>query len=152
MTTPQRIMALDHGSARIGVALSDPLHIIASPHTVIQHRSQAKDFEQLAAIIHEKEVGKVVVGLPTDSEGGIGEQARTVIRWARRLASAIDVPVVLWDESYSTEDAQAVQRELRRSSHALDAIAAAIILRNYLEVERESAHEPGTPTTIQAED
>jgi RNase H-fold protein (predicted Holliday junction resolvase) len=60
---------------------------------------------------------------------------------------------VLWDESYSTEDAQAVQRELHRSGHALDAIAAAIILQDYLEAGREAAHEPGIPTeTIQAED
>lgn len=141
------LLGIDHGNKRTGIAISDPLRIVARPLDVFNTYPQEKTFAQLAKLIDEHSVSKVIVGLPTDSEGKIGQQARIVLQWARLLTQAISVPVVMWDESFSTEDAMARTRhKSRRKSRQtkLDAIAAAVILQSYLEVRRDE-DEPGQP-------
>jgi putative Holliday junction resolvase len=143
MNDETRLLGIDHGLKRIGVALSDPLGIIATPLTVLQATPKAEVLTRLAALVEEHAISKIVVGLPTDSEGHIGPQARTVLRWARQLAGTVSVPIVLWDESYSTADATATRRG-KKHGRELDAVAAAVILQSYLEARR-STHEPGQP-------
>jgi putative Holliday junction resolvase len=138
-------MAIDHGEARLGVALSDPLGIIASPHAIIPQIPKKAALEQLASIANTEGVVLIVVGLPTNSEGGLSAQARSVIRWARAFAAATSIPVRLWDESYSSADAAEARRaQGKRPQGPLDDIAAAFILQSYLEA-RGSGDEPGYP-------
>lgn len=147
-------MGIDHGEARIGVALSDPLGLFAQPHRIIKRGKGVDEFAALQTIIEQSEVTRIVVGLPTTSTGGIGTQAEIVIRWARQLAQIVNLPVLLWDESYSSEDALAIQRASgRRKSKddrkrkPLDDVAAAAILQDYLDT-RGVDYEPGQ--TIEA--
>lgn len=135
-------MGIDHGYKRLGIALSDPTQLIARPFTVIQRRSKAEDFAALRQIIEQEDVIKIVVGLPTDSQDEIGSQARTVIRWARALARAVELPIVFWDESYSSVQAQSFGRS---PGKPVDDLAAAVMLQEYLEAKGAQNNEPGTP-------
>lgn len=142
-------MGIDHGEARIGVALSDPLGLFARPHSIIERGKGVDEFAALQTIIEQSEVTRMVVGLPTTSTGGVSRQATSVIRWARRLAKIINLPILLWDESYSSEDALAIQRASGkrkskddRKRKPLDDVAAAAILQDYLDT-RGVDYEPG---------
>jgi putative Holliday junction resolvase len=148
MDEETRLLGIDYGEARIGVAITDPLCLFARPHAILQAESDAESLEQIASLVEEMRIVRIVVGLPTDSQSGIGSQALAVILWARRLAALTDVPIVFWDESYSSEAAQAFQKKPRRRSsgrrEAIDDLAAAVILQDYLDAGG-SQHEPGTP-------
>lgn len=145
MTNMRRLMGIDHGVVRIGIALSDPLGMFASPNTIITHTSPEADFQALIDIIRREQVVKIVLGLPTDSEGRIGHQAEIVIAWAKQLAEQVDVPVVFWDESYSSISASDILQRVgkrRKRGEPLDDVAAAAILQEYLDAGG-SEREPG---------
>lgn|SRR5574341_473782 len=149
MENLRRIMAVDYGEARIGVAISDPLGLFARPHSIITHSRRDDALSSLQQIATKEDVGLVIIGLPTDSSGGISRQARVVIRWARHLSRVMEIPILFWDESYSSEDARAVVRDNRkaragvgRQRKPVDDIAAAAILQDYLQA-RDSNHESG---------
>ncbi len=148
MSESRRLMGLDHGQTRIGVALSDPFGLFAHPHSVVTCTSPEATLATLGEIARREQVGKIVVGLPTDSQGGIGPQAIIVIRWARELAERTGLPVVFWDESYSSAEAAALMRDSgqkkRRRGEPLDDVAAAAILQDYLDAGGTD-HEPGHP-------
>lgn len=128
------ILAVDHGLARIGIAISDASGIVARPIEVIQHQAYQTDAERVAAIAATHRVGLIVVGLPTDGEGRMGQAARTVRRFGDALSEISELPVKYWDESYSTKRAKEIIRETRRSARPqLDAVAAAVILQDYLD-------------------
>lgn len=143
MSAENRLMGIDYGEKRIGVAFSDPLGIIASPHAIIDGRPGRSALQALSALAQEHGACKIIVGLPTDSEDNVGAQAETVIRWARKLAKTVAQPIVFWDESHSTEEAAALSQSKKRRKD-LDAVAAAVILQSYLEARR-SSDEPGQP-------
>ncbi len=134
-----RILCLDLGEKRIGVAISDETRTIARSYQVFNRSSRAGDFEQIAHIIAENCVNLVVVGLPTLADGGEGDKATWARDYASDLASSIGIPVELWDESYSTADARtslefrAITR--RRIKDRIDAVAAAFILQSYLDAQ-----------------
>jgi putative Holliday junction resolvase len=129
-------LALDLGQARIGVAACDEDGILATPLTVIRrHRTRAEDFAAVAALVGQERAVGLLVGLPLDSAGREGEQARWVRRYAGRLAGALAVPVAFWDESYSTADAGRLLRESGGRT-PVDAAAAAVILADFLEARR----------------
>jgi putative Holliday junction resolvase len=145
-----RVLALDVGERRIGAAVSDPSGTLASPHSVIRRRSKAEDFEAVDRLVKELGVQRVVVGLPLSLNGEMGPQARRVSRYARALAQALDVPVELYDESYSTLTAEELlsQNPSKHRQVPIDAAAAAVILQEYLESQRERRRRlthPGTP-------
>jgi putative Holliday junction resolvase len=147
MTDASRIMGVDHGEARIGVALTDPLRLFAQPYAIVPHTDAETALDELKRIVRAEGVGKVVVGLPTDAESRVGHQARIVLDWARGLAEKIDAPVVLWDESYSSLEAGATSKSgqrRRRSGDPVDDLAAAAILQDYLDAGG-GEHEPGQP-------
>lgn len=132
-----RILAVDHGEKRIGLALSDPTATIASPLTIIKHVSRMLDAAQVANLAHENEAGLIVIGQSFDEEGLPNLAGRRAAKFAEALQEQTQIPVVLWDESFSTQDARAAQIELgvsrkKRAGHH-DSLAAVVILRSYLE-------------------
>lgn len=135
-----RILAVDHGERRIGLALSDELGWTAAPLTVIERRSLAEDLARIVALVREHRVGKVVVGQPISLSGHEGPQARRAARFAARLAAALpaEVPVELYDERFTTFEAErrlaAAGRRADRGR--LDAVAAAVLLQHYLDERR----------------
>ncbi len=132
-----RILAVDHGEKRIGLALSDPTATIASPLKVIEHSSRLMDAAQIANIAEENKVGLIVIGQSFDEEGNPNLAGRRAAKFADALKEQTQIPIVLWDESFSTQDARAARIELgvsrkKRSGHQ-DVLAAVVILQSYLE-------------------
>jgi putative pre-16S rRNA nuclease len=134
-----RILAIDPGEKRIGLALSDPTATIANPMTVIQHVSRTLDAATIAQIARENQVGLILVGQALDEDGGPTLQSRRATRLAGAIRSQTDLPVALWDESGSTQAARAarlamgVSRQKRRGH--LDDLAATVILQSYLDAQ-----------------
>lgn len=132
-----RILALDIGQRRIGVAVSDPSGTLARSLTIIRRASRREDFAAIAELVREWEVGQVVVGHPRSLDGTVGRQARQVERYACALAKVLEVPVEFWDERYSTTEAERLVteagRKRPRDRHWIDAVAAAVILQDYLD-------------------
>jgi putative Holliday junction resolvase len=130
-----RILAVDLGDKRVGLALSDPLRIISSPHSTISMTSETRIASEIQAFCREKEVTLVVIGLPVSADGSEGPGCQRARRIAERLGTA-GLPTVLQDESWTSRDAEAVVRETggtrRRSRDRIDAVAASFILREYL--------------------
>ncbi len=132
-----RLLGLDVGERRIGVAMSDDEGYLASPLEIITRRDAAHDFGRVADLARQHAVVGLVVGLPRTVQGEIGPQARRVQRWVERLQPHLDVPVIYADERYSTaEAARRVAASGRRAPAHLDAAAAAVILQDYLDVAR----------------
>ncbi len=148
-----RLMSLDVGDRRIGVALSDPQRIVARGLRVIHRRSHQADLELISSLVREHEVEKVVVGFPLHSDGTAGEQASKVESYAEELRQVLEVPVVLWDEGYSTVRAREAMieagRKKRERRERIDAVAAAAILQDYLDAleRREERRTPWEETT-----
>ena len=137
-----RILAVDHGEKRIGLALSDPTATIASPLRVIEHVSRLMDAAQVANLAHENQIGLIVIGQSFDEEGNPNLAGRRAARFAEALKEQTRIPIVLWDESFSTQDARASRIELgvsrkKRAGHQ-DVLAAVMILRSYLESNKQS--------------
>jgi len=135
-----RILAVDHGEKRIGLALSDPTGTLASPLTVIKHVSRLMDAAQVANLASENEVGLIVVGQSFDEEGEPNLAGRRAAKFADALKEQIQIPVELFDESFSTQDARTTVIEMgfsrkKRAGHH-DSLAAVMILRSYLETNR----------------
>lgn len=122
-----KVMALDFGSARTGVAVSDPTGLIARPLCVVERAGAEAGLARIAELAREQEVEQVVVGHPLTLRGERGEQARATERFAEALRRVVDVPVVLFDERFTTDLAQQTP-----SGAALDARAAAHLLSSYL--------------------
>ena len=118
-----KLLGLDVGLARIGVAVGDGLGLTARPVTVIRRRSREADFMHLAMLIDKEQAVAVICGLPLNMDGSEGEQAATTRKWALRLAQALraiagrPIPVIFWPE---------------------DAVAAAVMLQSYLDAQRRS--------------
>jgi len=142
-----RILALDVGERRIGVAVSDPTQTLARTLLVLDRREDKKVRERVAALVQEQGVERVVVGYPLSLSGEAGSQALRVGRFARAMAQALEVPVELWDESYSTVEAERILRERRvygpQRRQQVDAIAAAVILQDYLDTQGRNRGQEG---------
>jgi putative Holliday junction resolvase len=130
-----RILGLDIGEKRIGVAFSDPGQALATPWGVIERSSKSADFARIRRLAEELAAEKVVVGHPLSLDGSAGPQARRVERYVAAMAEALAVPVILWDERFSTAMAADYLRQTksRKKKSPLDAAAAAVILQDYLE-------------------
>ena len=130
-----RILALDVGEKRIGVALCDETQTLARPLLTLKRASKKEDFARLAALCHEHAIEKVIVGLPKTLRGEDGPQAQRVRRYAAELQAALNLPIEFWDERYSSVDARerlAVSNRKSRAKGDIDSAAAAIILQEYL--------------------
>jgi putative pre-16S rRNA nuclease len=122
-----KVLALDFGRARTGVAVSDPTGTVARPLCVVERAAGEAGLERLAALIAEQEAEQVVVGLPLTLRGERGEQARETEAFVEALTAVTDVPVVTFDERFTTDLAEQVPSET-----ATDARAAAHLLTSYL--------------------
>jgi putative Holliday junction resolvase len=131
-------MALDVGFKRIGVALSDPLLLTASPYRVIYRKSNRETFNELLRVIDEKKVNKVIIGLPINREGERSKIALKIEKFARKFEDFLkekgkSVEIVFRDESFTTLEAKELARELKKGEGEVDHIAAALLLKDYLE-------------------
>jgi putative holliday junction resolvase len=130
-----RIMALDVGDRRIGVATSDELEIVATPREVL--RRDGREMERLTEWVKAEEVGLVVVGMPFNAAGERGPQAQKVMRFIELLRPRLDVPIEEWSEELSTWEAETMLIEAGRRRaerrQVVDKLAASVILRSYLD-------------------
>lgn len=135
-----KLLGIDHGLRRIGLATCDPSGLIARELTIIQRRSKAEDFEKINTIIQQERIEGVVVGIPTNYEAHEGQQsqAKSVMKWVNQLTEAIEVPVALWDEQLSSADARELARSKKRKpTDPIDDLAARVILQSYIDAVRD---------------
>ncbi|MBN2304864.1 MAG: Holliday junction resolvase RuvX [Anaerolineae bacterium] len=139
MTFPGRLLAIDYGLKVIGLAVCDPTGLIARPLRTLERASKRVDFAQIDALIVEQEIVGVIVGLPESPPEITGyTQADRVRLWAGRLAAAIRVPVYLWNERYSSQEAEDLLAAAGRDQpDRVDAAAAAVILQSFLDALRD---------------
>ena len=134
------MLGIDAGERRVGVALSDELRMLARPLVVLDRgRGLAPVLDALAELARREGVAEMVVGLPLNADGSAGSQARRAQEFARVASRVVGVPVELWDERLSTHEAEAIVRAQGRNTRRvrqrgeIDAVAAAVILQDYLD-------------------
>ncbi len=140
-----RLLGIDHGLKRIGLAISDSSGLVARELSVINRRSRQEDFAEINRIAAENEIVGIVVGLPLNHMAKPDEhtQADTVRLWVERFSETHTLPVVLWDESLTSEDAREVSiRQKRRVREPIDDLAARMILQSYLDAVRDGLAAP----------
>lgn len=138
-----RLMGIDHGLKRIGLAVSDSSGLVAREFAIIKRKSNAEDFAQIQQVVAEQRIAAFVVGLPSNEDRpGQHSQADTVQRWVERFSAVIPLPVILWDEQLSSVDARELARQQRRKPRQpIDDLAARVILQSYLDAVRASLAE-----------
>ena len=128
-----KIMALDVGTKRIGVALSDFLHVIATPHSCVQRQPEEKALEEITNIAKENHVEKIVVGLPKNMDGSVGFQGQDCIDFSQKI---IGFDIILEDERLTSEEAEERLRsrkvDFRKNKGLVDIESACVILEQYL--------------------
>jgi len=141
-----RILGLDVGEKTIGLAISDASHSIATPVETLRRKKFTQDAEALIAIIRERNVGALVVGLPINMDGSEGPRCQSMRQFAENLLEKINLPLAFWDERLSTA---AVTRTLieadmsrKRRAEVVDKMAAAYILQGFLDHLRHQAAAP----------
>lgn len=132
----KRIMGIDYGDARTGVALSDLLCSIVGSTTVVPSRNREKAVADLVRIAKENEVGTIVVGLPRNMDGSEGVRAELCREFGAILGKATGLPIVMWDERRTTVEAHNILSQHnyhgQRRKNTVDAVAASLILEGYL--------------------
>lgn len=140
-----RILALDYGTKRIGVALSDELRWTAQPLETFERRTLDRDVTHIASLVNTHEVGQVVLGFPLQLDGREGPAVQAMREFAVRLEQGLSVPLVLWDERLTTKAAEdlliAADVSRKKRKGAVDRVAAAILLQSYL-ASREAVSQP----------
>jgi putative Holliday junction resolvase len=151
---PGRLLGIDHGPRTLGLAICDPTGLIARPLRILRRTSRQADFAQIAALIAEHGAVGVIVGLPVPPPPyADSPQMQQVRRWAARLAAALDVPVYLWNERYSTDEAlERLTEAGRKLPRREDAVAAAVILQSFLDALRDEDFPWPEPVSPAAED
>ena len=141
-TREGRILALDVGRKRIGIAVSDPLGITAQGLKVLERKNWDTDLARLQEIARPYEVQEILVGLPRHMDGRLGEQAEEILTLARALGEALGAKVVTWDERLSTVEAERllITADLSRARRrrVVDQVAATLILQAYLDSHQRS--------------
>ena len=138
-----RIMAIDYGDARTGVALSDPTGFLAGQTFLIKSRKQEVVLEELAALVQRQGAQELVMGYPRNMDGTLGPRAEKYAAFAHRLEEATGLPVALWDERRTTVDAHRILGEqgvrAKNRKDKIDSVAATLILEGYLDWTRLQA-------------
>ena len=136
----RRVIGIDLGTRRIGVAVTDGLGLTAQPHATIARHGGQRDLDAIAAVVRTFDAERVVLGLPLSPEGEVGRAARSAQVFAERLRAALGVPVDLIDESFSTVEAEEVllagDVSRSRRKQVIDRLAAAVILQRWLDETR----------------
>jgi len=136
MAIAKRILALDHGTKRIGVALSDEMRWIAQPLETFERRTLDADVAHIGKLIRDHDVGQVIMGMPLRLDGRMGTEAERVEKFKTHLEEALGISVVVWDERLTSKSAEAMLIEAdvsrKKRKGAIDRVAAAILLQSYL--------------------
>ena len=136
------ILGLDIGDARTGVAISDELGIAAHPLCTIQRKSRKALLAELQELVTAHKVERIVVGLPLHLNDTEGKQAQKVRKFAEKLEQQINLPIIFWDESFTTFEAAQILRgtkkRRKKRKQVIDQVAAVLILEGYLEELRNS--------------
>ena len=137
-----RILGIDYGRKRIGVAVSDPTGVIAQGLPTITYRDLSDGLARLADLIEEFEVTRMVVGLPRNLKGETGFAAHAATRFAGTLKDRFEIPILLWDERLTSTMAEKTLRQFGKSpskhKEKIDQIAATILLQNFLDLNNTS--------------
>lgn len=137
MSLTGRILAIDYGSRRMGLAVSDALGITAQGIETLQRRNKRSDFARLQRVVREYQVQEIVLGNPLRMSGEEGTQAKKVAEFAEQLRQKFNLPVHLWDERLTSAEANRLLREadisLERRTQAVDRMAATLILQSFLQ-------------------
>lgn len=143
----KRVLGVDFGQARIGVAVSDELGMLAHPLETIPAAGQTSALKRIAELAREKDVAQVVIGLPRHMNGDFGASANDVKQFADKLRPLLGCPIVMWDERLSTTAAHRALRDAgqktKRTRGVVDQVAAQIILQGYLDSRQVSVPPPG---------
>jgi putative Holliday junction resolvase len=150
-----RILGLDFGTRRVGAAVSDPRRLIATPLEVYRRLNPARDADHYRALVEREAIARIVIGLPLHTGGGESELAGLARKWGHWLATVIDLPVLFFDERYTSVDAEETLRsaglKLRDRKLKRDMLAAQILLQNYLDAGCPLTEAPPAPLADQYE-
>ncbi len=145
-----RILAIDFGRRRIGIAVSDPTQVLASPLVTLQRKGEDALYREITRIVEEQQAVAIVVGNPLHMNGSAGESAREVAVFLEGLANYTHLPLILWDERWTTTSAHKSLLDRGKSPsknrQQLDQIAAAFLLHSFLHrlsICRHRSPEPG---------
>ncbi len=140
-----RVLGIDLGSRRIGVAVSDGLGLTAQPRATLPRHGGSRDMESIAKAVRDADADRIVVGLPLDPEGKEGPAAARARAFAEKLSATLHLPVELCDESFSTVEAEevliAADLSRARRKQVVDKLAAAVILQRWLDAQRSPTEE-----------
>lgn len=152
-----KLLGLDVGDKRIGVAFGDTELRVATPVGVFVRADFDQDARRVAGYVHDYAADKIVAGLPRNTDGTVGPQAEATKAFAERVAETVGVPLVLWDEHLTTVEASrqmegearparktAGQRRAKKTRRSLDAVAAAIILQDYMDAQANKSRQDAT--------
>ena len=132
----KRIMGVDFGDARTGIAVSDLLCSLVGTTTVIHSRNMEKTIGQIAAMVKDSDIGEIVVGLPKNMDGTEGVRAELCREFAQKLEEATGLPIHMWDERRTTVEAHNILSQHnyhgKKRKETVDAVAASLILEGYL--------------------
>ncbi len=138
-----RIMGIDYGDARTGVAISDLLCTIAGSATVVPSRNREKALADIVRLAKENQVGEIVVGLPRNMDGSEGPRAALCREFGEQLKALTGLPVAMWDERRTTVEAHNILSQHnyhgKKRKETVDAVAATLILEGYLDFKKRSA-------------
>lgn len=138
-----KILAVDYGDSRTGLAMCDRTEFLASPLGIIEEKSYAKVIEKIVHASKEYEAGMIVIGLPKNMDGTEGARAEKTRKMASMLTSIVDIPVELWDERQTTVSAAGILSENgtfgKKRKEVLDAVAATVILESYISYRKNTA-------------
>ena len=129
-----RVMAIDYGKSRVGIALSDPLGVISQPLTSIKVKYQKELFRQILKIIQESDVGLIIIGNPLSHKGEATEMSDEISRFIKRLKKRINTEIKLWDERFTSQYAMNILKamKVKTKKGLVDQVAASIMLDEYL--------------------
>ena len=129
-----RVMAIDYGKKRVGIAITDPLGIISQPFLTIEMKSPKELIKRLKFIVQENDVGLILVGNPLSHSGNSTNMSQEVLAFVKRLRKAVTVEVKLWDERFTSRYAENILKDvgLKKKNMQIDQIAASLILDEYI--------------------
>jgi len=132
-----RVLGIDYGKKRIGLAISDPFGIIAQSLPTLILKERTDILSEIQTLVKEKDVSTIVLGLPRNMNGTLGEEGKKVLEFGKRLSHKINIKVEFWDERLSSVESQKTLREekrkLKRKKELIDKISASLILQGYLD-------------------
>ncbi|MAV64475.1 MAG: Holliday junction resolvase RuvX [Candidatus Marinimicrobia bacterium] len=135
-----RLMAIDYGERKVGIAISDPLHIIASPYKTIDRRETPDYISEIRNIIEEKNIFKIIVGYPLTMLGKESQQTKLVVDFVNLLKKEFDIKILKYDERLSSKQAERYIREqnikVGKNKEKVDQISASIILEQYMSISK----------------